>query len=492
MPPLIRWENRQVITSQSPLISAQLEKTFMSADIAAASATLTVKNISGFAVGQYLWINPFGENGEIIATHASSAPSGNTITLAANTVFQHYTGEKVYRIEFDQVEISWSATVGGSKSVLATNSLQGDQQELPYLETTKTTGYYFGRFKASVAATFGNYSDGVQYGTFARSTVGYMIDRALKDLSISFSALVTLLDCYEWINDGLTLVKGKLKHWPEHYSYNTSIGVTSRGNNVVAMPTDIYDLETNKSLLAVRIGQGTKLTYLDPQTFEAQLRGVATSQVTTQQTAGGTTLAVNNTEDFADSGTVYVYIAGTKYGITYTGVTRSQTAGVLTGVPASGTGSISVTIAVDTHVWQNEEEGVPAYFTVRNSNIEYWPLADATQDNMNVFADYAKVVTMVDTDGDIIDQQRYDMIQAYLTWRVYCKAKQNGELVTGTMVSRRFVPNGFYSAFTERLADTIKTLPQNNKFPMKPTVNRMSKRPVQGTRSLQTINILDQ
>lgn len=412
-------------------------------------------------------VSPWSENAEILTTHSSTAPSGSTVTLASNTVNTHYAGEKVYRIEFNQVEISNATTLTGSKSVVATSALSADKQVLAYLDTANSSGYYFGRFKNSVAGTFGSYSDGIAYGSWTRNAVGYIIDRALRDLKLSFSELIDLFDCYEWINEGLEYIQGKLKRWPEHYSYNAVLGQVQRGTNVQAMPTDAYDLETNKSIIGLRIGTDKNLEYLDPKTFDNQLTNVAVTQVTTQATSGQTTLAINNSYDFADSGTVSVYISGTKYSITYTGVTRSTTSGVLTGVPASGAGSITVTIAVNTYVWQNETEGTPIWFTVRNSNIEFWPLADANHDNANMFSDYAKVATKVDSDGDTIDFQRYGMVQSFLTWRMKMKVRNNGDLDMN---------DGYFMQFKEKLNDAIRTLPQNNVFPTRPNINRMYKR----------------
>ena len=139
----------------------------------------------------------------------------------------------------------------------------------------------------------------------------------------------------------------------------------------------------------------------------------------------------------------------------------------MTGVPASGTGSISVTIAVDTYVWQGEDEGIPSSFTVRNGNIEFWPLVDGNEDNANIYGDYAKVITMVDSDGDTIDLQRYDMISDYLKWRIKMKAKNNGVLDYA---------DGFYIGFKEKLNDAIRTLANNNTFRMRPNINKMYKR----------------
>lgn len=564
MNPFITWKNRQLHINQGALIGARLEETYLSADIAAANGTLTVANINKFGINQNLIINPFGETAEFVKTHASTTPSGSTITLAANTSFAHYAGEKVYIVSFNQIELARAATLTGAKTALTTSTgnglvaLEADNAILAYSEPEYNSGYYFGRFVNNIGATFtaadtdiitstahglvngdtikvisgttlpaglsttvvyyvissatntfsvsltnggsavditdagtgthtwykcSLYSDGVQYGTWDRSSVGFMIDRALKDLSLDFSDKITLADCYEWINSGIKYIQGKLKRWPEHYSYNAVLGQATRGTNILAMPTDAYDTETNKSLIALRIGTRGKLDYLDPVWFDAQMNGVKRTQVTTAAAAADTSLYIDNSYDFADSGSVNVYISGTKYNITYTGVTRSATAGVLTGVPASGTGSISVTIPVDTYVWQDENEGIPANFTVRNGNIEFYPLVDANEDNVNIYGDYAKVATMVDSGSDTIDYQRYDMLEDYLKWRMEQKAKNDNKME----------PSGWFVVFKEKLNDTIRTLPQNNRFPMRPTINRMSKRPdFRRKASLQDLDISQQ
>jgi len=485
--PIVFWENGQLKVPIAPLIDNALETTYLSADMAVGTA-MAVKSQKGFhaTTNQPIIIGRLGsETTEIVESTTSSAPS--TITLASTSVFAHNTGDPVYLIKFNQIEFSHATTLTGSKTALTANSglytIQPDKEYFVLDETEFTSGYYFARFKESVGSTFSDYSDAVEFNVQERNSVGYMVKRVLNDLQVSLSEKLTLLDCYEWINSGLKYIQGKLKRWPEHYSYNAVLGQVSRGTNVITMPTDAYDTETNKSIIALRIGDNKQLVYLPPSRFDNEMEGVKVTQVRTEATSGGTTLEIDNSYDFADSGSVNIYISGTKYNITYTGVTRSATAGVLTGVPASGDGSISVTIPVDTYVWQDEDEGLPTFFTVRNGNIEFYPLADGNEDNQNLYGDYTKVVTAVDTDRDTIDYQRYDMVQDYLTWRVKMKTQKNGELDMN---------DGWFFSFKEKLNDAIRTLPQNNKFPMRPTINRMLKRPIRNIKSLQDINIDDQ
>lgn len=466
MEPQIQHRDRTVKVNLADIVSNRLARTYLTAEEASGQTALTVKDIGGFAVGKYAWINPFGDNSEIIAMHASTAPTGSTLTLAAATAYEHAANEEIYYVEFNEIEISHADTLAGAKSVLATVGIIAREREQVYLDVSQTTGFYFARFKDSVAATFGGYSDGVAYDGWAARAAGHLIESALSQLSLTYSKQVTAYDCLHWINKGMREIKGKIRRWPEHNITNYVAGQTSRGINAFAMPADIYDTETDRSIEAVRIGDGDGLIYLDPNRFDIQQDDVKQTTVRTEASAADATLEVGNSYDFEDSGVVIVYIAGVQYGITYTGVTRSATAGVLTGVPTSGDGSITVTIPVGTNVWQDETEGLPSFYTVRNEQIEIWPLPDAQRDDQNVLLDYNTAVTEVDSEGDVIDYQRYGMLEAYLTWRIWCKAENDGKLDK---------QSGFYQEYKEYLNDAIRTLPPR-KNKTSPNINRMLRR----------------
>ena len=46
-----------------------------------------------------------------------------------------------------------------------------------------------------------------------------------------------------------------------------------------------------------------------------------------------------------------------------------------------------------------------------------------------------------------------------------------------TKNDNKMEPSGWFVAFKEKLNDAIRTLPSNNRFPMRPTINRMGKHP---------------
>ena len=457
MPPYLTSRFRKLTLRLDPLGLNKDQETYLSADMATSSGTLTVKNIAGFAINQILLIGELGaEDSEIIKTHASSAPSGSTVTLASNTGYAHSRGTKVSIIKYDQVELSRAATVSGSKTTLTTTagsgivSLQADTKEQVYDETEYTSGYYFARFKNSIGGTFSGYSDAVPYGGFTSNTVGYAIDYAMRRNSLTgFTEKASYQFCLEEINSCLKQIKGKQVHWPGHQTFNYALGQTSRGSHIFTLPSDIYDANSRKSILGVRVGEGDNLTWKDPLEWENDiLADTKFTQVTSAASASNTSLNIDNSYDFDDDGSVNVYVSGTKYTITYTGVTRSTTAGVLTGVPASGTGAITVTIPADTYVWQDEEEGQPRYFTIRNGSLEIWPLPDSSYDNMNVMIDYETTASEVDSDADTLDTDRADMVKNWLVWAIRSAIKRDGI---------RNLNDADYLLYKESLNDAIRT-----------------------------------
>lgn len=473
MPPFIQHDHRKVLVDLWPVVAESLEETALSANVAAAASTITVDSIDGFAVDQILLIGELGKEGsEIVKTHASTAPSGSTITLASALSKAHSARTKVYRIEFDAIEISHADTLTGAKSVLATPSIQADQLKQVYTDTSETSGYYFARYKETVGNTFGSYTDGVPYGGWADTQVGHLFVKSLREMNQELSSIVSTEDLFDWTNDGLRYVQGKLRNYPQYQKLDSIAGQTARGTFITTLPTDVYDKNTNRSIKNIRLGRrGVPLRQLDPGEFENQQAGMVYTQVRTEASATDTTLEIDNSYDYEDSGTVSVYISGTKYDITYTGVTRSATAGVLTGIPSSGDGSITVTIPVDTYVYQNDVEGTPTFATVRNGNIELYPLPDSDSANQNVYLDYFTEADAADSLGDTLDIARYDMMCDYLTWRIKMKKHNNSNLD---------MQDHWFIMFKEKLNDHIRTVIPLFKRKMAPNINRVRFRGFRG------------
>lgn len=447
----------------------------LDADVAAGASTITVKSILGVAVNNILLFRePGSEHAEIIATHASTSPSGNTITLVSTLVESHPRGTTVYVIPWNQVRFYSGATeVDANASDSSLTALAAAQNIDPttidniYVDTTASSGYFYWRFSDSINTVNDVYHGPIPWATFAvqysQNEVGYVLEFVRRKLGHEWDERFSKQTAIDEMNACFRYIQGKLKHWSRYLIPDYVLGQTARGVFDYALPSDIYDNETNKSILQVRIGgAANSLIPLDEKEFDQLLDTVAHTTVRTQPAVGATTLEITNSYDFDDSGSVNVSTSNTVDAITYTGVTRSATAGVLTGVPASGSGSIAATHAVGLNVWQGESEGQPLYFNVRQGRMRTYPLSNSTWVNKNVVMDYNEEVTEVNDESDTLDIPRYDMVKEWLLWKGDSYWRGNG---------KDDPKNANFLMFQTILKDTLRTEVSGQKFKMAPKLN---------------------
>ena len=468
---------RKIKASIFPLFE-DAEILILDADAAAGASTLTVKSIIGAAINNILFLRePGNESAEIIATHASTAPLGNTVTLAATLVENHPAGTKIYIIRANQVRFYHAATEVDANSddstlsaLAAAQAIDPTMIENIYEDTAQTSGYYYYRFIDSVNTVNLVYSDAIPWNVFepqfVENEVGYLLEFVKDKLAQEWDTRFSKIMAFKEITSCFRYIQGKLKRFSRYLVPDYVIGQTARGVFDYALPSDIYDNETNKSVLSVRLGTSSKpLIPLDEKEFDDEMEEVAHTQVRTLATVGGTTLAIDNSYDFDDSGSVNVYTDNAVDAITYTGVTRSATAGVLTGVPASGSGAIGAAHAVDQNVWQNEQEGQPKYFNVRNGRLRIWPLPDASWVNKNVVIDYNEEANSVNSESDTIDTPRYDMVKEWLLWKGDSYWRNNG---------KDDLKNSNFIMFQDILKSAIRTEISGQKHKMNPKINRVN------------------
>ena len=454
----------------------------LDADAAAGATSITVKSILGAAVNNLLLFREIGsENTEIVATHASTAPSGNTVTLvAAGLVEAHPAGTTVYVIPWNQVrfysaatEIDANAAAGvGLSALAAAQNIDPTEADNVYIDTTVSSGFLYYRFSDSINSVNDVYSDPIPYGAFeiqfAENEVGYVLEFIRRKLGHDWDDRFSKQTAMDEINACLRYMQGKLKHWSKYLVADYVVGQTTRGGFDFALPSDIYDNETNKSILQLRIGTAlTPLIPLDEKEFETLMQEVAYTQVRTLAVVGATTLAIDNSYDFDDSGSVNVYTSNAVDAITYAAVTRSATAGVLTGISATGSGAIGAAHAVDTYVWQNEVEGQPRYFNVRQGRVRIYPLADSTWVNKNVVLDYNEEATAVNSESDTIDAPRYDCVKHWLLWQGKNYWRNNGKSDT---------KDDDFLLFGDILKAAIRTEVSGQKHKMAPKLNQINYR----------------
>lgn len=149
-----------VVSNKNLLEKAK--KTFLTSAVSAAGTTLTVKDNTGIANGDYLMIGELGEEGTEIKAVNGAVSAGTSITITAVT-FAHGVDTPIYNIRYNQAEFSRATTLTGSKTVLTTASIDPSELFTSYEDTSNTTGYGFIRWKNSTTSAVSSYSGGVNY-----------------------------------------------------------------------------------------------------------------------------------------------------------------------------------------------------------------------------------------------------------------------------------------------------------------------------------------
>lgn len=435
--------------------------TYLGASASSGGSTITVDSIVGFGINKVLLIGEWGnEKSEVIKTHTATAPTGTTVTLASNLVFDHNVKTKIYIIDYDQLEISHADSESGSKDILSTFALQADRLETQYTDTIETAGYYFGRWKNTITTTYSDYSASIPFGGYTTEQVGYLINYALRRNKTEFNDNVTYDFCIDEINACLNYIHGKRKKWHRLQQFDYILGQTAQGENSFSLPSDMWQY-SNKSVLAVHVEGEDNMRYLDEREWNEQMEGVINTDIPAGATAGDTSIALTNSYGFPEAGNIM--IEGQV--IAYT--SNTEATGTLAGIATSGTGSITANITAGAQVWYGDfEKGVPNSYTIKEGSLFYWPIPDSSDDDYNMMLDYWKEAPLIDSDNDTIDMFRYDMVKHWLVWVIRAQKNNDG---------LRDQADGDYILFERFLHDAIKIEANSTgqKYKMNPLVNKI-------------------
>lgn len=388
--------------------------------------TLEIYSIAKFSTNQILCIGEIGtETAELVYTHAATSPTGTTITLTAALTKDHPSDVKVYILPYDQIEFSWVESVDQSKYIISTEKVDVEKEFTQIYDDSHGNGYYFSRFYNSLTTLFAEYSDPIPFDGNESNTVGYIIDVAMRETRKEFSENLTYEDCLRSINACLRFARGKLKKWSHVETFGHELGLADRGVYSMDLPSTYYNKNNNRSMLQVRIGDSAPLRWVDKREFDGIMVGSAVSTATTATAVGSTTLTLASTNKFPDSGSVSVFVNNVLQTLTYTA--NDRTTGILSGIPASGDGSITTIIPANNNVWYNIAEGAPYCYTIYGGKI-YWMNTHDGVGNKTIVLDFYHDIVEVDSDGDVIPDARFDMVKHWLKAFIRSMTERDGRI----------------------------------------------------------------
>jgi len=401
---ILRTPNTDLLVRGKPL-------TYLSSSSAAGAITLTVESIASFSVSNYIQVGETGaERTEIVQVHASTAPSGSTITLTSSgALYAHEEGTALYKVDYNQSEFSIATTETGSKSVLATSALTPDLMDTIYDDATNSTGFGFWRFKNSATSTYSGYSDAIPYAGYVINAVSEIFDRALSVAGTRVNPRLKHEDLYSFLNDFITLANSYNKRWSEAKVLDEELATLATGNWEISLPSTIAQTFDPSAIISLRISGYQQLNYVTQREYNNVMIDMVYSKLNGAITTGSTSIILDNSAAFADSGSVVC--EGDV--IDYTTNTRStDTLSGVTGIVAAGH-------ADDSYVFQRPVTGIPTFYTLSGEGkIRLWPIASSGVNDRVLFISYYKRLQKVDSLGDKVLVQDISPAIEYCAYRI--------------------------------------------------------------------------
>lgn len=396
--------------------------TYLSSNIASGVTAVPVDNATDFTSGSILLLlSSLGaENAEIVSS--SSHTTSSFVTAA--TVLAHNRGDLLSEINFDQIVISKSATLGGTYSVLTTATMQVTQQStVIYDPTGLSTDYYKLQWKNSLTSTTSSYSDPVSVQSYPIHSVANIIFPVLKAMGVSENdPKITTEFCLAAVNDARKYTEAKLygiRHaWCQHFEYPIKL---LAGNNYVELPADIDFSDTDRSVLAARFLIGNVLTpynlrYIDKRSFNQIAFSIMGGFTTVDASIGATSLTLDSNGDFPSTASGVAYVATTDYNQTimqigYTSIDKStnQLLGV-TGVTRA--------IPAGTRVWSRPTISQPIYYTVFDERLYFDRIIPDSMQGTNVYIDYYKKLDEVENLYQELPEHYREIYKWYLRYAI--------------------------------------------------------------------------
>jgi len=398
-------------------------RTYLTANLAASGTSVTVLDNAGLADDDIIRWGQYGEKTCELKSINGAVTTGTALTSTAVT-FAHQKGTQLTKILYDQYYIYGAETEAGIKtSVVDSQPIQANEDFSSYTNTSTAYSYYFVRFYNSQASTpfYSDYSDAIPATDFSYNSVSALKRDAADEINVNISSNQADLINHNFLTRQINLclqnIRGKRNRWSFMQNFDYDLGNLSFGLRRIAMPTDIYDSNTNRSVLGVRIGDGQKLSYIGWNEYQSMMQNTAHTTVATEGAIAATSLVCSDSVDFSATGNVYV---GTQTGaIAYT-ANSSNTLTV-------ANDQITATATVGTDVWQGFTSDEPKYYTIAGGYIYLFPIPSSSWSTQNVFIDYYKVATNVDSDSDSIEAIRYDAVRYWLIWKMLNRKKQMEE-----------------------------------------------------------------
>ena len=425
------------ISIQHPDLSSYT-KTYMASQILAGGTALSVYDNGGFNDDDWWIAGVIGDSKTETCDVNGAVTRGQSITITNTLKFNHELDTPITRIQERAIKIyGTNTTVAAGVAIASVAAIaspiagafniewQKEHTEYTLITTDTAYSYYFCKFTdgtndsaaSHLMAAAGVESDTVEY------TIQQALELTNSDLGEGISR--------EWLvrcaNDAQIAVSqfmfqdprsGLLRgmDWDFEIEEDNSVTIVENQNT--------YDLSAlslkypnSKSVISIRVGDKLDMKKVTPDEMDAFLVDRPSTTTGGLASVGDITLTVSSNVEFDDAGTVWL---GSEQ-ITYTA--KSGTT-LLTGIPASGTGSITASHATGSWVWQNINPYEPRRFSILDNVLRFDCPPDGDFTGYSIKIRYYKKLDALLESSDTISVSFTNAIQMFLASRIETK-RQN-------------------------------------------------------------------
>jgi len=410
-------------------------QTYLGAQIAAAGTTATVHDNNGFADNDFFIVGAVGDQETEDNDVNGAVTRGTSMTVTNALSFDHELDAPVTKIYERGIAIYGAATDGGSGTLIASIDaetasgrqladaimIEWNKQYTEFTLVSDDTAYAYYYAVFTDGTTDSDASDYMIAAGITDSTVEYFIQQALTMTDSKIDGeLIRRPDLIKQANDCQTAIQQfkyqdprsgdfKTMNWDfEEFEDKTSLTITTGENKYALSGLTIKPkLENEGTIMSIRIGSKGKLVKKPLIDYDNDTEKYTRSDCKVTGAVSDTTLDVDSTVEFTDSGTLY---SGDNT-LTYTAKTDSDT---FEGIPASGDYSIETEIAVDDPVWQGIQLDLPTAWTYFDGEIMFNIPPSSDYSGYPIKVRYFKKLTALTEASDTTDVTFTNVFQYFL------------------------------------------------------------------------------
>jgi len=406
---------------------------YLRSPIAVGGTAVTISDNAGLADDDWLLFGEIGDSKTEEDDINGAVTRGSSLTVTNTLKFAHDLDTPVTKILERKIKLYGAATSSATGTVITSVgasgvSIQWNRQytDITIISTDTAYAYYYATFYDGT--TESSASDYVLATGVADNVINDQIVSAVDmcDETIGTDTKITrdflLEQSNKWQDEIAQYVyidprdgTKKVKNWPfEEAEDTTSLSATENENTYAlsSLSSEIKFDKTNQAIISLRFGFD-KMDYIDPSEMDQEYyQDTVRTTVSTQATAGQTTMTLSSTAEMSDAGQFYVG-ADT---ITYT--SKVDSTGVVSGIPASGTGSITETHAVGASVWQGINPGLPEKYTIYNGSIIFNVPVDTLYVGYKIRIKYYKKLSRFVDFSDTTVIPFYNTLETWLRARI--------------------------------------------------------------------------